>query len=141
MKLPSNRRILLWGAVACAALFTTRPARADYPSTVTGFGPLAYYRLNDTGSVPIPDIATNLGTLGARFNGFYQGDIQHPFAPGALVGEPNDNCVNCPGGGGKVGVGYDPLINPTGPFSAEVGQPDRHLRQPVPAQPAFFALL
>ncbi len=120
MKLPSNRRILLWGAVACAALFTTRPARADYPSTVTGFGPLAYYRLNDTGSVPIPDIATNLGTLGARFNGFYQGDIQHPFAPGALVGEPNDNCVNCPGGGGKVGVGYDPLINPTGPFSAEV---------------------
>ena len=63
---------------------TVFPARADYPSTVLGDGPQAYYRLNDdTRRSNINRNSTSLGSAGDATN-----INAHPF-PGALAGDGN----------------------------------------------------
>src|SRR5574341_889105 len=58
------------GVALCTALCGTA---ADYSATVLSHNPLAYYRLNETTPTPVPDVATNSGTLGAAAVGYYAG--------------------------------------------------------------------
>src|SRR6266498_2364058 len=42
---------------------------ADYPTTVQSFNPLGYWRLSETVTLPAPNTAANLGSLGAAGTG------------------------------------------------------------------------
>src|SRR5437879_1141202 len=87
----------LWAAAALVVLGTAIPARAtDYPTTVLGLNPVAYYRLSE--STPVPaNIVTNLGSLGASENGL----IPYP-ATGSVITNEGDLCIK--GAAGVVGT-------------------------------------
>jgi hypothetical protein len=112
------------GALAFTASLNC--AKADYPSTVTGLGPVLYYRLSET--TPInSNIASNSGTAGAIGNGYYVGDpgtaavspayAMHP-TNGVLLGGTGDSAAFF--NPGYVQTPMDPSINPQGAFTAEV---------------------
>src|ERR1039458_7780353 len=70
MKPTPTRSLLAQAAAVALALMAGMTARADYPSTVLGDGPLTYLRFSETTVVPTPyPLATNLGTLGTVANG------------------------------------------------------------------------
>jgi hypothetical protein len=98
-------------AATLVAIITLPTARADYSTTVMGYGPAAYWRLNETATVPIADQAANSGSLGAVANAFYKGTVgltcTHP-ATGALAGDANGAVTFS---GGYVGVPYIPSFN------------------------------
>ncbi len=110
----------------CAALLSAAlllgslgvETRADYASTVAGLGPIAYYRLNETASVPAANIAVNRGSLGSLANGSYVGGATHP-TPGALVGSPNTAASFPNVSGNRVRVAYDPSFALSGPLTVE----------------------
>lgn len=106
-------RSLATTILALASLWTVR---ADYPSTVLGLNPIAYYRLGET-EVVSADTAANLGTAGTVGTAFYLNEAWHPGA-GALVGS-EDTAVTMNGSNQRVAVPHDTSINPTGPFTAE----------------------
>src|SRR5664279_2747697 len=120
MKPIITTRALICAVIACATLATTRPARADYASTVMSMNPVMYYHLNETAPVPIADQAVNLGTLGAAVNAFYSGTVNvnyfHP-TPGALAGS-SDGAATFSGLAGTLIVPYAASLNPTA-FTAE----------------------
>jgi hypothetical protein len=109
-------------------------ARADYPSTVESLGPAAYYRLNETVAPPAADVATNLGTAGARGNAYYYNAYNNPGgtsfnyssnathgAPGALAGRA-DTAAAFDGGGNYVMMAMpdtNKTLSPQGAFTAE----------------------
>jgi hypothetical protein len=115
-------------AVSLAALAAGTTARADYSSTVLSFNPAAYWRLNETTTVPIADQAINGGSAGTTLNCFYRGTAgstyTHPTTPGALSGSADGAVTlsgNTPGGvaaSGYLSVPYSPSLN-TSVFTAE----------------------
>ena len=111
MKLNPFRTCLAILAAGLLALVTVLPAEADYSSTVLGYGPAAYWRLNETAPVPAADQAVNSGSAGSVADGFYKGTAgstyTHPEA-GALAGDAN-GAANL--SGGSVGVPYIPSFN------------------------------
>ena len=128
MKPINTTRALLCAVITCATLNPTRPARADYASTVMSMNPVMYYHLNETAPVPIADQAVNSGSAGAVVNGWYIGTagttFNHPTTPGALAGS-TDGAVtfsgNTPGGyaaSGYMLAPYSPILNPPR-FTAE----------------------
>ena len=85
-------------AATLVAFMTLPTARGDYSSTVLGYGPAAYWRLNETATVPMADQAANSGSAGAAANAFYKGaaglTYTHP-ATGVLSA---DGAVTLAGG-------------------------------------------
>ena len=98
-------------AATLVAIMTLGSARADYRSTLLSYNPAAYWRLNETATVPIADQAANSGSVGAVANAFYKGTAgstyTHP-ATGALAGDANAAVTFS---GGYVGVPYIPSFN------------------------------
>src|ERR1043166_2823205 len=43
---------------------------ADFPTTMTGLNPAAWWRFNETAASPAPNIASNWSTLGTSVNGY-----------------------------------------------------------------------
>jgi hypothetical protein len=105
MKMNPFRTCLAASATGLLALATVLPARADYPSTVLSYHPAAYWRLNETATVPIADQAANSGSVGPVANGFYVGTAgvtyTHPTT-GALAGDANGAATFAAGGYVKV---------------------------------------
>ena len=112
--LSSTLAKLTFGAAVAGMLGAVGPAAraADYPTTVSNLNPVAYYRLNDTTS-PATDFSTNLGSLGAAANAYYNGvvgtDYTHPVA-GALAGD-SDTAAQTLTGTGCIGVPHNPILN------------------------------
>ena len=100
--------------VAAALCGTELLAHADYASNVLSLNPVAYYRLNDTTS-PAADFSTNLGSLGAAANAYYNGvfgtDYTHPVA-GALA-NGSDTAVQTLTGRGCIVVPHNDLLTNT----------------------------
>ncbi len=96
---------MLAGSVAVAA---------DYPTTVSGLNPVAYYRFNENVPVTAPDWATNSGSLGLPGYGYYVGSVIHPDT-GALVAQPTDMAANF--SGGRVMIPYNAALNPAAAFT------------------------
>ncbi len=95
------------------------PVMADYASTVTGLGPVANWRLNESVTVPNGNSAINLGSLGAAAIGYYTGAAVHP-SPGALAGRTDSAASYDGSADASTFVPYLPSLNPAAPFSAEV---------------------
>jgi hypothetical protein len=72
--------------LATLTLLAASTAQADYPATVLGDSPKAYYRLND--SLVREPINKNIGSLGAAGNATNNLSVVHSF-PGAIVGDGN----------------------------------------------------
>ena len=87
---PKQHLTRLACAILCGSALVS--SRADYPAQVLANGPVGYWRLNENVVVPPPDLATNLGSLGAPQNGFYRGAAAHPV-DGALAGS-TDTAAN-----------------------------------------------
>src|SRR5436309_6432555 len=93
---------------------------ADYSNTVMSFHPVGYWRLSETTPVPAANIATNVGSLGDRGNGYAVLDVTN--AQPGIVGtsfrftNPSTNITYC---GSKVDVPYNAALNPNGPFTVE----------------------
>ncbi len=94
---------------------------ADYPTTVLSFGPLAYWRFNETATSPALNKTANSSTMGSILDGYVVADAQ--------LGEPGivGNCVRLTNPGstapyamGKIDVPYHPALNAPGAFSFEL---------------------
>jgi len=57
---------------------------ADYPTTVSGFNPLGYWRLDETAVSPPLNVLTNQGSLGASGNGIVVRQVTKGQAGGAV---------------------------------------------------------
>jgi hypothetical protein len=103
-----------------AGLFQAINLHADFASTVTGFNPLAYWRLDETNSSPALNIVSNWATPSTARNG--------NVVLGVGKGEPgvvgnsarfvnNGNVVTyC---GTKIDVPFSAALNPPAPFAIE----------------------
>ena len=103
---------LLYCAAGAALLAADGSARADYPTTVLGDGPLAYYRFSETVTMPALSYASNLGSVGSAANGTFNGVLGG--VPGALSGS-TDTATTF--GDGNVIIPYSAAIDPSGPFN------------------------
>src|SRR5689334_18226935 len=90
---------------------------SDYPTTVSSFNPLGYWRLNETGPSPALHSVANSGSLGTAGNGYIVLDIgMGESGPNAIVGTAarfnNGGAViaNCHN---KIDVPYNPALNST----------------------------
>jgi hypothetical protein len=103
--------------LACSAGISSA---ADYPTTVSGYGPIGYWRFNETAAAPALNIAANSSVLGAAANGYIVLDVTKGQA-GAVgncvrlnnVGNTVGHC------GSKIDIPYLPPLNPKSPFSVE----------------------
>lgn len=120
MKTKTLKQSMLATASLLSAIFTGVVGRADYPSTVLSYSPLAYWRLNETAPAPAAPVAVNAGSLGAADNGFGVLDVRSGF-PG-IVGNSYRFTNNGPTvayAGSKVDVPWSAALNPQGSFSVE----------------------
>jgi Concanavalin A-like lectin/glucanases superfamily/Immunoglobulin domain/Immunoglobulin I-set domain len=95
-------------AATLVAIVTLTTARADYRSTLLSYNPAAYWRLNETATVPIADEAVNIGSLGAAANGFYIGTAGGTYTHPTTGVLSTDGAVTLAGstGNGLVRVPY-----------------------------------
>ncbi len=70
-RLPKSLNRIAVSAAALLTLAAVSSVAADYPTTVSSYHPVGYWRLNGTNAVPVGDIATNSGSLGAQAQGAY----------------------------------------------------------------------
>jgi len=120
---PNKRptRTLLAGATLLVGL-AALTVRADYATTVTLLGPLAYWRFDETNASPPLNKTTNASSMGSILDGYAVAD--------ALLGEPGrvGKCVRITNPGsadagycnGKVDVPFNAALNKTGAFSFEL---------------------
>jgi Concanavalin A-like lectin/glucanases superfamily/Pro-kumamolisin, activation domain len=95
-------------------------ALGTYADTVLSYHPVAYWQLNETNVPPPADIVSNVGSLGFVGTGFAFNNVAQG-QPGIV-----SNCVafSNPGLvvtylGSYIDVPYNPLLNPSGPFTVE----------------------
>jgi len=102
------------------ALSSGLATAADYPTTVSSFNPLGYWRLNETASSPALNSVANSSTLGAAANGYVVLDVTKG-QPGIVGNSIRLNNVGNTVGhcGSKVDVPYLAALNPASPFSIE----------------------
>jgi len=110
---------LLFALCGSVLLLCGAGQSATYPAAVSALDPVAYYRLNETDPVPVEVAAINQGSLGADFNGEYQGMAAARGLTGALVGD-SDTAVQVQGAvGHQIVVPFAPDYNPSGSFTVE----------------------
>ncbi|HEX4263048.1 MAG TPA: LamG-like jellyroll fold domain-containing protein [Verrucomicrobiae bacterium] len=99
-------------------LFGSIMARADYSysNAVVALNPVAYWPLEETNQPP-SNLATNLGTVGSPYNGFYGSGVTLGIT-GALVGD-SDAAASF-NGGADVVVPFGSAVSNNAPFSVEV---------------------
>lgn len=112
----TTTRPLLLLTFSAASFFTGAAAWADYPAEVLSENPLAYYRFSDGLAAPAPDLAPNLGSLGAAGNGTYAATVTHSV-PGALAGSADTATTFANGG---FVVPYTAGLNNDGSFTVEM---------------------
>lgn len=106
------------------------PAQADYKAEILSENPIVYYRFNDGVATAAPDVAANLGSLGAGGNGRYLSSITHATT-GALIGSPNKAATFTNRG---MLIPYNPALNNAGSFTMEAWLKPAA----VPAAAGFF---
>jgi hypothetical protein len=110
-------------AAAGLSLAAGLTCRADYASEIQSLSPVNYWRLNETGPVPTPILATNQGTFGEMGNGTYIGDNRG--LAGALLSDPTSTSAGFPnvnggsGGAARVRIPWQAELNAEGAFSVE----------------------
>jgi hypothetical protein len=99
-------------------LISTIMARADlsYSNAIVALNPVAYWPLEET-NLPPGNLATNLGTVGANYNGFYGSGVTLGVA-GALAGS-SDTAASF-NANADVVVPFGSALSTSAPFSAEV---------------------
>ncbi|HZV34150.1 MAG TPA: LamG domain-containing protein [Verrucomicrobiae bacterium] len=101
----------------------SQPVNGGYSAAVMADSPLAYYRLNER-KPWAPDIATNLGSLGASGNATNFPGVGHS-APGAIVGDADTALTysaidtNSDDGGVPTIIPYNAALNTSGSFTIE----------------------
>jgi hypothetical protein len=107
-------------AASTLALAYATASAADYPTTVTAFNPLGYWRLDETTAAPTVNKVANVGSLGSAADGFVVLDVikGEPGVVGNAIrlNNPGPNTAQC---GSKVDVTYNAGLNPVPPFSVE----------------------
>ena len=106
------------GAVLLA--LSAQIATADYSSTVAGFSPLGYWRLDETAAAPALNKLANSGTAGSSADGFGVMDVVN--GQSGVVGTSvrlNNPGVTIGYAGSKIEVPYSAAIAPNYPFSVE----------------------
>src|SRR2546428_9302304 len=92
-----SRTSRLAGAVLLTLSGGLTVQASDFPTTMTGLNPAAWWRLNETTPSPAPNIASNWSTLGAAGNGYVL--VQATNGVAGLVGKAvhlignNSSCV------------------------------------------------
>jgi len=132
-----RKNLLTCMATALLALSAGTTVRAQYSNAVMALNPVAYWPLNETTQPPAAFVATNIGTLGAKANGYYNNPFygnghssQMTLFTGPTTGVTSDGDAAAGFGGGANGddnSGYVLIPNDSGdlntpgtPFTAEV---------------------
>ena len=113
-KRSSLRLALCLAAVAFLAGLDA-PGAANYSDTIQSQNPIAYWRFNDSVTVPVIDSVANLGSLADLAQGSYSG-ATHPI--GGILTTAGDSAVRVTGGQ-HVRVPWSVDINPAPEFSVE----------------------
>ena len=102
-------------AVLCSGVLLPG-VRADYPAAVLDQNPVAYWRLEATGTLE-PEVARNVGSLGTAADGEYFGapNLQQP---GALAAG-DDTAAEFNGAGQLMTAPNSTALNPQPPFTIE----------------------
>lgn len=109
------RKLACVGLAAVLAMISLT-ASADYASTLSGLGPLGYWRLNEPTQPIVPTYPlTNTSPAGATLNGLYYG-VPTLQAPGAVAG---DAAASFNGNLQYAESPYAAALNPSGPFTVE----------------------
>jgi len=99
---------------------STFVTRADYSNTVGSFGPVGYWRFNETASAPALNKVTNASTMGSVLDGYVILDAAkgQPGRIGNSIRFTNSGVAAgyC---GAKVDVPYSAALNKAGAFSVE----------------------
>lgn len=114
-----KRQILKFASLIAVVLCAKSTVLADYPSTVSGLSPVAYWRLGETIQPPAADSSPNLGSLGDAALAYYLGASSHP-ATGALTGRPDSGVAFDGSANTFAYVPYNPDMHVPAPFTAEV---------------------
>src|SRR6266700_4486769 len=79
--------VLRFACFVLLAISAALPARADFPSTMSGLNPIGWWRFNEPATSPPLEIITNASPLGSVANGFCVG--------GPLLAQPGmiGNCI------------------------------------------------
>ncbi|HEY5909837.1 MAG TPA: LamG-like jellyroll fold domain-containing protein [Verrucomicrobiae bacterium] len=107
-------------AIMVLALCAQGAGAADYQTTVTGYNPLGYWRLNETTPSPALNKLANASALGSAADGYAVLDVGKGET--GVVGKAIR--LNNPGAatgfcGSRVDVPYNSALNPMPPFSIE----------------------
>ena len=122
-RLPKSLNRIAVSAAALLTLAAVSSVAADYPATVSSYHPVGYWRLNGTNAVPVGDIATNSGSLGAQAQGAYIDGVVHPVT--GIPGAGGDSAMNLtnlnvPSGGlSKLRIPWVSQLSSNAPFSVE----------------------
>src|SRR6185436_19562404 len=117
MKTSVRNHLLITAALG---LWCSSGQAADYPTTVSGFNPVGYWRFDETAASPALNLCTNAGSLGSSADGNVILDV--------IKGQTGKvgNCIrlNNPGwtvgyAGSKVDVPWSGPLNPNPPFTIE----------------------
>src|SRR5215510_16260800 len=104
---------------ATLALFCASAPASDYPTTVSGFNPLGYWRLNETAASPAINKVASLGSV-AGADGYVVLDVVKGET--GIVGKAVrlTNVGSDLGyASSKIDIPYTPALNPNPPFSIE----------------------
>jgi len=99
-------------------LVSTIVARADlsYSNAVMALNPVAYWPLEETNQPP-SNLATNLGTAGSAYNGYYGAGVTLGVA-GALAGDSDTAAAFT--GNSAVDIPFGSAVSIHSPFSVVV---------------------
>src|SRR5438552_770327 len=120
MKIKTRVRYHLLAVPVLATLCTVvQSLAADYPTTVSSFSPLGYWRFNETGSSPAVQSYADSSSVGTS-TAYAVGSVTNAVA--GIVG----NCVR-PGNPQNLGsyvaasvdIPWNATINPNAPFTVE----------------------
>src|SRR5205814_5949651 len=112
-------RCLKGAGVLGAALLAQVAICADYPTTISSFSPLAYWRFNETATSPAAQAFADSSSIGTSI-GYAAGPVTN-FVPGIVGHAVRFGNGNNQGGhvSATVDVPWNATVNPGAPFTVE----------------------
>ena len=93
-------------------------AQSPFSNAITALNPVAYWPLTETNAPPNPaPLATNLGSLGAAYDGTYAGSVAYGV-PGALAGT-SDTALGFDGVSARITTPYGSGVSNSPSFTIE----------------------
>src|SRR5277367_6777827 len=128
MKTSHITTVLRFAGIGLLAAVSVLPALADFPSTLLSYGPIGYWRFNDTNASPALLYITNAVYPTPAGIGTGAGYLVGGTASGPTLGVPgiigncaqfNSDPTDVGAAANRIDVPWNTAFNPTPPFTVE----------------------